>query len=136
MTRPNRDIQALKQLAADWRSGWLAGDADLLLSLWGPNPVVLPQEQPAVVGKNAIRRAYQAVLKEFDIKSKGKVVEVEASGDLGYIWSTYELTATPKAGGKPIQSAGKSLFLVKRQPAGAWKIARLMDNSDGPGVES
>lgn len=136
MSGRNKDIQAIKQLAADWRAGWLAGDADLLLSLWGPKPVVLPQDQPAVVGKEAIRKAYQSVLKEFDIKSKGKVVEVEASGDLGYIWSTYKLTATPKAGGKPIQSAGKSLFIVKRQPGGAWKVARLMDNSDGPGVQS
>lgn len=136
MSGRNKDIQAIKQLAADWRAGWLAGDADLLLSLWGPKPVVLPQDQPAVVGKNAIRKAYQAVLKEFEIKSKGKVVEVEASGDLGYIWSAYKLTATPKAGGKPIQSAGKSLFIVKRQPGGAWKVARLMDNSDGPGVQS
>ncbi len=136
MSRRNKDIQALKQIAADWRSGWLAGDADLLLSLWGPKPVVLPQEQPAAVGKRAIRRIYQSVLKEFDIKSKSKVVEVEASGDLGYIWSTYKLTATPKAGGKQIRSTGKSLFIVKRQPGGAWKITRLMDNSDGPGVQS
>ncbi len=136
MSGQNKDLQALKQLAADWRSGWLAGDADLLLSLWGPDPVVLPQEQPAVVGKHAIRKAYQSVLKAFDFKSKSKLVEVEASGDLGYIWSTYKLTATPKTGGKPSESAGKSLFIVKRQPGGAWKIVRLMDNSDGPGAQS
>ncbi len=56
-------------------------------------------------------------------------MEVEASGDWGYFWSTYKLTATPKAGGVPIESEGKSLFVVKRVPGGAWKIARLIDNS-------
>ena len=131
MNRRDADINAIKQLAADWRSGWLAGDADLLLSLYADEPVVLPQDQPAVIGKDAIRSIYQSVLKEFDFKSEGSLMEVEASGDWGYFWSSYTLTATPKAGGKPIKSAGKSVFIVKRQPGGAWKIARLMDNSDG-----
>jgi hypothetical protein len=42
------------------------------------------------------------------------------------------LTATPKSGGKPSRSQGKSLFIVKRE-RGVWKIARLMDNSDYTG---
>ena len=131
MTRRDEDIDAIKQLAADWRSGWLAGDADLLLSLYADEPVLMPQDQPAVVGKDAIRSLYQSVLKEFDFKSEGTLKEVEVSGDWGYFWSTYTLTATPKAGGKRIKSAGKSVFIVRRKPGRAWKIARLIDNSDG-----
>ena len=131
MTTHDEDINAIKQLAADWRSGWLAGNPDLLLSLYADQPVVLPQDQPAVIGKDAIRSLYESILKEYAFKSDGKLIEVEASGDWGYFWSTYTLTATPKAGGKPITSAGKTIFIVKRQPAGAWKIARLIDNSDG-----
>ena len=129
MSRRNEDIHAIKQLAADWRSGWLAGDVDALLSLYADKPVLMPQGQPAVTGKDAIGALYRAVLNEVAITSEGTLVEVEASGDWGYFWSTYKLTATPKAGGRPIESEGKSLFIVKRTPGGAWKIARLMDNS-------
>jgi uncharacterized protein (TIGR02246 family) len=131
MSGQSEDILAIRQLVADWRAGWLAGDADLLVSLYGDEPVVLPQDQPAVFGKDAIRTLYRSLLKEYDIKSEGKLVEVEASGDWGYFWSTYTLTATPKAGGQPIRSTGKSVFIVRRGPGGAWKIARLIDNSDG-----
>jgi len=131
MSRRTEDIHAIQQLAADWRSGWLSGDADSLLSLYGDEPVLMPQDQPAVIGKDAIRSLYRLVLKEYDFKSEGTLMEVEASGDWGYFWSTYTLTATPKAGGKPIKSVGKSVFIVKREPGGAWKIARLIDNSDG-----
>jgi uncharacterized protein (TIGR02246 family) len=131
MSRRDQDIHAIKQLAADWRSGWLTGDADLLLSLYGDDPVVMPQDQPSVIGKDAIRSIYQSVLKEFDFKSEGKLMEVEVSGDWGYFWSTYTLTATPKAGGNPVKSTGKSVFIAKREPGGAWKIARLIDSSDG-----
>lgn len=128
-SKRSRDIRAIKQLAAQWRAGWLAGDADALLSLYADDPVLMPQGQPAIVGKDAIRPLYQAVLQEVTIKSRGKLMEAEVSGDWGYFWSTYALTATPKAGGKPIRSKGKSLFIVKRE-RGTWKIARLMDNSD------
>jgi uncharacterized protein (TIGR02246 family) len=128
-TSRNEEIQAIKQLAADWRAGWLAGDVDALLCLYADEPVLMPQGQPAVIGKDAIRPLYQAVLKEVTIQSEGTLMEVETSGDWGYFWSTYKLTATPKAGGAPIESEGRSLFIVKRDPGGAWKIARLIDNS-------
>ena len=36
---------------------------------------------------------------------------------------------------RAIKSMGKSVFIVKRQPGGSWKIARLIDNSDGAPVD-
>ena len=127
----NEDMRAIKQLAKNWRSGWLAGDVESLLALYADEPVLMPQDYPVVVGKPAIRSLYESVLKEFAITSEGRVEEVEASGNLGYFWSTYTLTASPRAGGTPARSAGKSVFIVKREPGGAWRITRLIDNSDG-----
>ena len=125
------DIAAIKQLAAHWRAGWLAGDADVLVSLYADRPVLMPQGRPAIFGKAAIRSLYRAVLGEVQIESQGALREVEAAGDWGYFWSTYSLRATPKSGGEPIRSKGKSVFIVRRQRDGAWRIARLIDNSDG-----
>jgi ketosteroid isomerase-like protein len=90
----------------------------------------MPQGQPAAIGKKAIRSLYQSFFKTFTVKGKGKVVEAEVSGDLGYFWSNYMITATPKAGGDQIKGEGKSVFIVKRQDDNSWKIARLIDNSD------
>lgn len=124
-----QDMDAIRQLAEDWRTGWLAGDAEALLSLYADYPVLMPWGQPAQCGKDAIRALYQSVFREFAIQSETKLMDVEASGDLGYFWCTYRLTATPKAGGTPLEEDGKSVFIVKREH-GAWKIARLIDNSD------
>ncbi len=134
MNAESENIQAVRQLAADWCAGWLAGDVEALLSLYGDEPVLMPQDQPAVTGKDAIRSLYQPVLSEFEITGESTLNEVEVSGDWGYFWSTYMLTATPKAGGKPLKSTGKSMFIVKRQPGGPWKLARLMDNSNQANV--
>lgn len=132
MTATNEDIEAIKQLAEKWRSGWLSGDADTLLSLYADEPVLMPQDQPVVIGKDAIRPLYEAVLKEVDFQSEWNIEEVVVSGDLGYFRSAYTLTATPKAGGEPMHVTGKSIYIVKRNSGGAWKIARLVDNTDGP----
>ena len=134
MTTEHYDIEAISQLAADWRSGWLAGDLEALLSLYAKEPVLMPQDQPALVGRDAIRRAYEVVLNQWDFKSEGTVKEIVVSGDLGYFWSVYKLRATSKTGGESLKVAGKSLFIVTRETAGAWKISRLMDNSDGVAV--
>ena len=91
----------------------------------------MPQDQPVVIGKDAIRPLYEAVLKEMDFQSAWTIEETVVSGDLGYFRSSYTLTATPKAGGDPIVVKGKSLYIVRREPGGARKIARLMDNTDG-----
>lgn len=130
MNGPRDDILAIKRLAAAWRAGWLAGNAEALVSLYADRPVLMPQDRPAVTGKAAIRSLYRAVFKEVSIRSTGRLREVVAAGDWGYFWSTYNLTATLKAGGKPIRSRGKSVFILKRTPRGQWKIARLIDNSD------
>ena len=130
MNSHNEDLAAINKIALDWDAGWESGDVDALLRLYADNPTLLSQGQPAIIGKDAIRSLYQSVFKDFLIKGKGEVVKVELSGDLGYLWSSYSLTATPKASGNPISSKGKSLFIVKRQKDNSWKIALLMDNSD------
>lgn len=130
MPKQSVDMDAIKQLAEDWRSGWLAGDADTLLSLYADDPVLMPSGQPALFGKDAIRPLYLSVFKDNAIKSQTKLMDVEVSGDLGYFWCTYALTATPKTGGESSEEEGKSVFIVKREPGGAWKIARLINNSD------
>jgi len=127
----NEDADAIRQLATQWRAGWLAGDTDLLISLYTDDPVLMPQDQPAVQGKDAIRALYEQVFRVYRIESDSTLMEVETSGDWGYFWSSYQLRATPKAGGHAVTSAGKSVFIVRRAPGGPWKIARLIDNSDG-----
>lgn len=130
MNVQSEDMAAIKQLEADWRAGWLAGDVDALLSLYAGDAVLMPQGQPSVSGKEAIRPLYESVFREYAIRSQSRVVEIEVSGDLGYLWCTYKLTATPKAGGAALHDEGKSLFIVKRAQDGDWRISRLIDNSD------
>ena len=132
MTRKREDETAIKKLANDWGTGWDNHDAEALISLFTDDPIVMPHSQPVVIGKDAIRSLYQSVFAEYKVEGMVEVVEIEISGDLGYFWCNYTLTATPRAGGAPINEKGKSIFIVRRQDDNSWKIARLIDNSDQP----
>jgi len=132
MAGQGEDVAAIRRLAEDWRSGWLAGDTSALLALFADDPVLMAWGQPAVFGKDEIRPLYEAVFRDYAFGSATTLMDVEVSGDLGYFWCTYRMKATPKAGGAPLEEEGKSVFIVRRAPGGAWKITRLIDNSDRP----
>ncbi len=59
MKGESEDIAAIKKLAADWSAGWDNSDTEALLSLYADDPVLMPQGQPAVRGKDAIRSLYE-----------------------------------------------------------------------------
>ena len=126
------DVAAITRLTEEWRDAWHAGDADALAAMYTDDPVLMPQNQPAVIGRETIRALYQSVFDEYTVEGSGDLQEVEVAGDWAFYRSTYTLTATPKAGGEPLADTGKSLFIVRRQPDGTWKIARLSANSDLP----
>ena len=126
------DVAAIQRLTEDWHDGWLAGDADALVALYADGAVLMPQSQPAVLGKEAIHSLYQSVFREYTVKGDGETLEIEIGGNWAFLRGTYTLTATPKAGGERLEDAGKHLFILKRQPDGSWKIARLIANSDQP----
>jgi len=144
MSKQPEDIAAIKQLAEDWRAGWLSGDPETLLALLSDEPVLIMSHEPAIIGKEAIRTLYQYVFENYTFTSDENYtrtsdveqMEVEVDGDLGYIWSGYTNTETPKAGGETIKDHGQAVSIVRRQHDGSWKFARLIINRSQPSTDS
>ena len=61
--------------------GGLPATIESLPSLYADDPVLMPQNQPAVVGREAIRSIYQSVFEKFTVKGSGELLEVEVAGD-------------------------------------------------------
>ena len=144
MSKQPEDIAAIKQLAEDWSAGWLTGDHETLLALLTDDPVLIMSSEDPIIGKEAIRELYQYVFENYTFASDENYtrttdveqMEVEVDGDLGYIWSKYTNTETPKAGGETIEDHGQSVSIVRRQHDGSWKFARLIINRSQPSTDS
>ena len=150
-TENTEDIAGVNKLAEDYAAAWAKGDPELLLACYADDAVVIMSHEDPIVGKEALRELYQHVFasqkteeegggmasmaeamgldpEDYTITSGGDEGTKEVSGDLGYLWSTYFSSATPKpgVGGEPIKDSGVSLLIVRRQEDGTWKVALMM----------
>ena len=128
MTKQDDDTAAVKKLAEEYTAAWGSGDAELLLSCYADDAVVIMSHEEPIVGKEALRELYQHVVgagkteeaagekaeeeggmdamaealglnpEDYIFTTEGGEGKTEVSGDLGYLWSTYANVATPKPG--------------------------------------
>jgi len=108
------------------------GDIDGCLECWSDEGVLMPPNEPSVVGKAALRHWYSEAFQHVSIEAKFEYEQAEEACGWIYARGTYSATITPKAGGDPIHDVGKVLEVIKRDDDGSWKCACHMWSSDKP----
>ncbi len=125
------DIEAIR----DWVDAYVAvinaADADAWLALMADDVLWMRPGGSTLVGKETIgswgRDAFEYAELEFAYTTD----EVVVSGDLAYVRGTHTVVVVPRAGGERWQVTGKHIYILRRQPDGAWKATRSIWNSDG-----
>ena len=77
-----KDIQAIKDVVAEWEAAVNTGDTDKIMSLYANNSIRIPTNQPAIKGKEAIRSSYQQLFDKYNFQDKYLVEDVNVGGDL------------------------------------------------------
>ena len=113
---------ALLQASRDWAAIVPSGDIDRMVSYWSDDAVILPPDQPAVVGKEAIRAYVGGMLAipGFTITWEPEQASVSASGDVGYLIERNTATFTDSTGAT-ITQLGKATTIWRKNPEGQWK---------------
>ncbi len=126
---PESDRTAIRQGLENYVKVANANDWKGLAAFYADDATRLPPNQAAVQGRAAIQASLEAFppFSNFQVQ----VLEIEGRGDLAYARGTYSLTVTP-AGAAPIEDRGKYIEIWRKQADGAWKILRLITNSDLP----
>jgi len=119
-------IEAVSQTyeAAAKGSDWTA-----LGATYTEDAVLMPPNSPAITGRAAIVKFFQAFPRLTAFKLTN--VEVEGNGDIAYVRGTYQLTMSIEGQG-PIEDTGKYLEIRRKQPDNTWLIYRDMFSSDQP----
>ncbi len=114
------DIEANKNLIDAWDKAHNSGDIERLMSLYTDDAVMIPPNEPAVVGKEAIQGYFQQSFGQFT-EEKSLVVDVKIGGDLAFVRCTWKDIHTPKAGGESFNLNGNFVVINQKQPDGSWK---------------
>ena len=117
------DEQSIRHLIAQWHRATAAGDVDAVLPLMATDVVFLVAGQPPM-DRDAFEKGLRAILKTHRIESTGDIQDLQVSGDLAYCWSVLEVRMIPLAGGASTQRSGHVLSVLRKDPTGAWQIAR------------
>lgn len=108
---------------AEWAEVALAGkDIDQIVSYWSEDAVVIPQGQPAVEGKAAIRAFVTASLQTpgFKIHWRSETVAFSPDGKLAYMRGTNEMTV-PGPNGALLTLPGRGVTVWRLEPDGQWR---------------
>ena len=116
-----------------WLDAMKANDAQALGWLVTEDAVLMPPNQPVVVGRAAVIDWFAGVVKQ--ARTTGVVVpqrEVIVAGDWAIERGSFTWTVAPTAGGAPIEDRGNFLAIYQRQTDGAWRVTRNIWNSTLP----
>jgi uncharacterized protein (TIGR02246 family) len=116
------DQQAIQKLLATWLEASKTGDTETVLGLMSDDVVFLVTGQPPMRGKAAFA-ASQAALKNAKIEGTAEIQEIKVLGDWAYMWTRLSVVITPAGAAAPIERAGNTLSILRRQADG-WVIAR------------
>jgi uncharacterized protein (TIGR02246 family) len=127
------DTDALKAYIEMWDEALNNGDVDGLVSFYADDAVRMEADNPAWVGKNAIKAGFENSLSQMDaIEVKNSLEDVVISGDWTIARISWSATVTFKSVGEPTNTSGAAVSLRKRQPDGTWKTVWDIWNRDAP----
>jgi ketosteroid isomerase-like protein len=120
-----RAIERLHQLDVE---STLSDKADELAKLWDNDAVRIQPDGPAEIGKAVI----YASDKRWEARSGGEktlcykpeIQDLQITRDWAFEWGYFSYKNS--AAGKQVIGQGKVLRVLKRQPDGSWKFARVM----------
>jgi|SRR5579859_6856526 len=125
-----QDRIAIERLHQQDVEATLTDKADELAKLWDSEAVRLQAGMPAEIGKTTIYandKRWEANLHGGQtLAYKPEIKDLQIAGDWAFEWDYFDVSYKESANAKPVTLRGKALRVLKRQPDGSWKFARVM----------
>lgn len=122
------DITAITSIWPKAAQSLIEQDFDAFLGLYTDDPIVMPPNNPALHGKEAIKQWMAAFPKISEARFEGD--EIAGAGGFAFVRGRYSFTLHIQGAPGPIEDHGKFIEIRKRQADGSWPIFREMFNSD------
>lgn len=120
------DVEAIRAWFERYNAAINAGDLAAWTSFVADDAVILPPDEPPIIGMTDIRPRYAAVFQAYSFQFTGRAAEITVAGQLAVVRASIEETLTPTSGGQPVELRGAWLMVLRKQPDGSWKLWRNM----------
>jgi ketosteroid isomerase-like protein len=130
----DREREAVIAVATSEMNAAAEGDIVSYLSLLSDDAVFMAPATPRKTGQD-LRKWLSDFLEDFEVQWVEYLHgETEVQGSLAFHDYTYTRRITPKGGGETVESRGKGLHVLRRDPSGRWQVLREIWN-DSPEKE-
>jgi uncharacterized protein (TIGR02246 family) len=124
--------EEIKSLLQTYQRALNDANIDLVRSVYADDAIVIGQPFPTATGIEEIISLYSDFLSKLDFNVQFNLLEMELSGDLGFIRTRSHGTIVPK-GQKPVDSEGNREIFIVKKIHGAWKFYRYIFNAEVAG---
>ena len=121
----------IEQLIQNYQLALNDNDIETILGLYGSQPVFMPQNAPALVGRNAVRAGYQQVFETIKLNVRFEIHEIHEAGDWAWARTSSAGTTRILANDVQITEGNNELFVFQREDSD-WKIHRYLFATNQP----
>ena len=123
--------QQITELIRTYESALNASDTAIVMSLYGSEPVFLPQHSSALNGREAVEAGYNHVFTNIKLDVTFTIHEIEVLGDLAYGRTTSAGKTRLLKVGATVSKGNNELFIFRKE-GGQWKIHRYIFATSNP----
>jgi len=127
------DLEDIGQLSDAFLDAYDEGDVERLADLFTDDAVLMPSGGPTCDGRDEIADYFDDLLRDGPAAAEFEVQETRVLD--GWAFERIDVTFywTDPATGEESESWVRYFWVLRRQTDGAWKIARLVVNTEEPG---
>jgi uncharacterized protein (TIGR02246 family) len=116
-------------LLDEWTAAVRAKDSAVLASLVTEDCIFLAPNAPPMRGRLTVQQLYQNLFARYELIQLFRFEETQLIGEWAFAWGTDDITMTPIAGGESVHFVGHGMSILRREPDGAWRFARGINNA-------
>jgi len=127
------DEAAIKSVMSSYNDALNGGKTAAVLPLYAEDGVFMPPYSRSAVGKEAVKKAYDAVFAELKFDVKFNIAELVVMGPTwAYVRTNSAGTTGHHSTGKTTAEANQELFIFQKGNDGKWRIARYSFSPTNP----
>ncbi|HTV55170.1 MAG TPA: nuclear transport factor 2 family protein [Terriglobia bacterium] len=129
------DVYAINVAKTEIREAYASGDVEKLLAVLDSDLIDFSDGRRGGYregGKNALRTHLQDLFARYNARLAPIIIEIRVMGEVAVEYGWHELNLTPKCGGEQVASRTRYVNVWRKDRAGNWKLAMLIDNADVP----